>query len=348
VERNNAVASSGYFLLYGPPARWLDAAIWALCAILGLLSPFPLFHPGCQYGLLKLFLPPVSTSTTDFYHQKTDAELQFFLDNPNYYQPELVAEARRELRRRGALQSPPVAAPAPAPAYHPVPETAPAPGLKAGPVVLGVAVVLALSLSGFYYVKQKNNPATASTPATEAPPAPKAPPQLTEVATSAIPNYDVDGLVDQQLQRVPASERAAAKAAGQPLRQYRELTKRFWAAETQTEYLLNQAQEGKAGEMFADQTLVARTTWSAWNKAAVYQYKFGPAMQRHLELMSDVASSQQHLLEMYPNMLANRRFASDKEATSRATDVQYWMHDLLPVSPVTKQPYKVKAVTLHM
>ncbi|WP_460555998.1 hypothetical protein [Hymenobacter daeguensis] len=291
----------------------------------------------------------MSDSLTDFYHQKTDAELQFFLDNPGYYQPELVAEARRELRRRGVLPSPPIVAPAPAPAYQPAPEAAPAPGLKTGPVVLGVAVVLALSLGGFYYVQQKNSPA-APAPAAEAPPvaARKGPPQLTEVATSAIPNYDVDGLVEQQLRRVPAAERAAAKAAGQPLRQYRELARRFWAAETQTEYLLNQAREGKAGPVFADQTLVARTTWSAWNKAAVYKYKFGPAMQRQLELMLDVASSQQHLLEMYPDLLPNRRFASDKEATARGEDVQYWMHDLLPVSPVTGRPYKAKAVTLHM
>jgi hypothetical protein len=287
----------------------------------------------------------VSHSTTDFYQQKTDAELQFFLDNPGYYQPELVQEARRELHRRGALPSAPVAAPAPAPTYHPAPEAAPTPGLKAGPVVLGVAVVLALSVGGFYYVQQKNSPASA---AATAAPVRKSPPRLIEVPTYVIPNYDVAALAEQQLRQVPAAERAAAKAAGQPLRQYRELAKRFWAAETQTEYLLNQAHEGKAGPMFADQTLVARTTWSAWNKAAVYQYKFGPVMQRHLELMSDVASSQQHLLEMYPDMLANRRFASDKEATSRTIDVQYWMHDLLPVSPVTKQPYKVKAVILHM
>lgn len=295
----------------------------------------------------EAFFPIVPDSYTDFYHQKTDAELQFLLDNPGYYQPELVEEARRELRRRGALPSKP-AVPEPVSAPYIGPEAQPAAGLKAGPVVLGVAVVLALSLGGFYYVKQKNSPDSA--PAAVAPPAParKGPPQLTEVATSAIPNYDVDGLVEQQLRRVPAAERAAAKAASMPLRQYRELTKRFWAAETQTEYLLNQAQEGKAGPMFAEQTLVARTTWSAWNKAVVYRYKFGPTMQRHLELMTDVASSQQHLLEMYPRLLPNRQFTSDKEATSRVTDVQYWMHDLLPVSPVTKQPYKAKAVTIHM
>ena len=31
---------------------------------------------------------------------KTDAELRFFVENPSYYQEELVAAARRELRRR--------------------------------------------------------------------------------------------------------------------------------------------------------------------------------------------------------------------------------------------------------
>jgi hypothetical protein len=227
----------------------------------GLLSSF--FHSIWQpIGFAAVSFPAVADSLTDFYHQKTDAELQFFLDNPGYYQPELVEEARRELRRRGVLQSPPMLPPAPAPAYSPAPEAAPGTGLPTGPVVLGVAVVLGLSLGGFYYVQQKNNPGTANaTLAKKAPPARKGPPALTEVPTSAIPNYDVEGLVEHQLQRVPTAERAAAKAAGMPLRQYRELTKRFWAAETQTEYLLNQAQEGKAGPMFAEQTLLVRTTW---------------------------------------------------------------------------------------
>jgi hypothetical protein len=71
-------------------------------------------------------------------------------------------------------------------------------------------------------------------------------------------------------------------------------------------------------------------------------------MRQQLELMSSVASSQQHLLEMYPNLLPNRQFDSNMEATARVADVQYWMHDLMQVSPVTKQPYKAKAVTLHM
>nr|GFD52926.1 hypothetical protein [Tanacetum cinerariifolium] len=43
---------------------------------------------------------------------KTDAELRFFVENPGYYQPELVAAARRELRRRYPTASLPNAAPA--------------------------------------------------------------------------------------------------------------------------------------------------------------------------------------------------------------------------------------------
>jgi hypothetical protein len=54
---------------------------------------------------------------------KTDAELRFFVENPSYYQEELVAAARRELRRR----YPAAPVPAAAPARTPTVEAPPAP-----------------------------------------------------------------------------------------------------------------------------------------------------------------------------------------------------------------------------
>ena len=286
----------------------------------------------------------MANSTDDFYHQKTDAELQFLVDHPELYQPSLLEAARRELRRRGVV---------PAPAeLPPLTYVSPAPaaptGLRPGPLALGLAAVLLVGLGGFYVAKQKNPP-----PAPPAAPAkPKAPPRLEEVETSAIPTYDgvVSQVVTQQVQHLPAAERAAAtaKADGAALRQYRELAKRFWAAECQTEYLTNQAREGKAGPVFADQTLVARSTWSAWNKAVVYRYDLGPTMQQQVQYMSDVASSQQHILEMLPDLLPQRRFLTDKELNARNADVQGWLKEIRPTSPVTGQPYKVPSVTVTM
>ena len=134
----------------------------------------------------------------------------------------------------------------------------------------------------------------------------------------------------------------------QALRQYRELAKRFWAAECQTEYLVNQAYAGKASPMFADQALVARTTWSAWNKAAVYSYKMGPTMQQQVQYMSDVASSQQHILEKLPDLLPQRRFLTDKELNARNADVQGWLKEVRPTSPVTGRPYEAPNIIIKL
>ncbi|GAA4053325.1 hypothetical protein GCM10022409_45300 [Hymenobacter glaciei] len=287
----------------------------------------------------------MADSIDDFYHQKTDSELQFFVDHPELYQPSLIDSARRELRRRGVA----LAAPAELPALTYVsPDQSPAGGLRTGPLALGLAAVLVVGLGSFYVVKQKKQPPPVPT----APAKPKAPPRLEEVEMSAIPTYDgvVDQAVAQQVQRLPAAERAAAKAKanGMALRQYRELAKRFWAAECQTEYLTNQAHAGKAGAMFADQALVARATWSNWNKAAVYTYKFGPAMQEDFQRMQEVASSQQHVLERMPDLLPQRQFLTDKELNARGAEVQDWLRVLCPASPVTGKAYKATVIKMQM
>ena len=289
----------------------------------------------------------MADSIDDFYHQKTDAELQFFVDHPELYQSSLIVAARRELRHRGV--APVLAAPPePLPLAYASPEPAAPAGLRTGPLTLGLAAVLLVGLGGFYVVKQKNQ--APLPPAASA--RPKAPPHLEEVETSAIPAYDglVAQAVAQQVQRLPAAELAAAKnkADGRALRQYRELAKRFWAAECQTEYLTNQARRGQASPMFADQALLARGTWSAWNKAAVYSYKFGPVMQEDFQRMQRVASSQQHVLERMPDLLPQRRFLQDKELNARDTEVQDWLRGLRPASPVTGKAYKATVLRLRM
>ncbi|WP_201983172.1 hypothetical protein [Hymenobacter rubidus] len=275
----------------------------------------------------------MSDHATDFYHHKTDAELLFFVEHPDHYQPVLVAEARRELRRRGVALPVPVAPEAPA---APLIATGPAQtGLRTGPIALATVAVLAVSLGVLYFIKQKERPAAAEVVAA---PVKKAPPKLTEVATSAIPSYDgaVAGAVVRQLQQVPAKEKADA----QHLRQFRELAKRFWTAETQTEYLVNQVYAGKNGPMFVDQTVTVRETWRDWNHAAVYSFKFGPVMQAQFERMAEAASNQQHILDNLPDLLAGREFLKDEEMQNRTTDVEDLVGGLLPVSPVSGRAYK--------
>ena len=274
----------------------------------------------------------MSNSITDFYHQKTDDELRFFVEHPEHYQPSLVEAARRELRRRGVLQPlsmepvvmTPFAAPAEAPARW------------------GMGVALSLLLlavgGGTYWLKQRDDTSTAAAQARKEAQRRQPPPSLTAVATSAIPNYDgaVAAAVTQQLRPLPAAEKANA----QHRRQFRELAKRFWAAETQTEYLTNQATNGQAGPNFADQALVVRETWRAWNHAAVYTYEFGPAMQAQLVRMSEAAGHQQHILDVLPGLLPGRKFLTDNETVGRTADVQDLVGGLLPVSPVSGRRYK--------
>ena len=274
----------------------------------------------------------MSDNPTDFYHQKTDDELRFFVEHPEHYQPSLIEAARRELRRRGGLQPvpmPPVAMP-----FREVPGAAPS---RWGTGAALALLLLALA-GGTYWLKQRSDTAAAARRAQAAAQRPQAPPQLREVATSAIPNYDgaVAAAVAQQLRRLPAAEKANA----QHLRQFRELAKRFWAAQTQTEYLTNQAYAGQASPYFADQALVVRETWRAWNHGAVYTYEFGPAMKAQLARMGEAASSQQHILDVMPGLLPGQKFRTDNELTGRAEDVQDLVGGLLPVSPVSGQPYK--------
>ncbi|MFC7668153.1 hypothetical protein ACFQT0_12730 [Hymenobacter humi] len=270
----------------------------------------------------------MSDSVSDFYHQKTDEQLQFIVQQPALYHPSLVEASQRELRRRGVA----VAAPVPAPA-----EAAPPP--RAWGKAVGLSLGMVVLVSGIYWLQQHSDAQKAEVQArNEARRRHQGPPQLTEVPTNAIPNFDgaVASAVAQQPSRVPAAEKTDA----QHLRQYRELLKRFWTAETQTEHLTSQAQAGKAGPMFVDQALLVRQTWRGWNQAAVYSYKFGPVMKEHFERMANAASSQQHILDQLPAKLANRQFINDKELNARQADVQDWLAALVPRSPVTGRPYK--------
>jgi len=266
------------------------------------------------------------STATDVLRAKTAAELQFFVDNPSYYHTDLVAAARQELRHRGL-------GPAPQPAAPDYPDTgsdyADEPAATRRPVLLAALVLGLASVGGAIF--------WASRPATPVAAQVRRPaPKLETVASYAMPNFDIDNIVETQLARVPAAE----KQTPQTLRQFKGLTRRFWAAETQTEYLTAQAYAGKANPSFAEQAEMARETWRSWNKAVVYSYKLGPTMQAQYERMGKVASSQQHVLAKLPGMLDDKEFLTDKEMVARDNEVQDWLAGLRPVSPVTGKAYR--------
>ncbi|MDO7888112.1 hypothetical protein [Hymenobacter cheonanensis] len=273
-------------------------------------------------------------TATDVLRAKTDAELQFFVANPGYYHPDLVAAAGQELRRRGLAPAPPPALP-----YDDLAEEA-APSRRGLLLAAGLLGLAGAGGAYFWASRPAAQPLAAARPARLSPDSLK----LETVEARAIPNFDVDKLVAEQVAGIPAAE----KQKPQELRQFKGLCRRFWAAETQTEFLTSQAHAGQAGPLFAEQTLLARQTWRDWNKAVVYSYRFGPKMKDQLGRMASTASSQQHILANFPALLDGRKFLTDKEMNAREADVQDWLAGLRKVSPVTGKAYKATVLQIKL
>lgn len=278
------------------------------------------------------------STATDVLRAKTDAELQFFVDNPGYYHADLVAAAQQELRRRGLGPAPRPSEPVAVTDYTDEPALAP----SRRPLFIAAALLGLAGASGalFWASRPAAQPLAASRPGHLSPDSLK----LETVAARPIPAFDVDKIVREQEAAIPAAE----KQQPQELRQFRGLCRRFWTAETQTEFLISQARAGQAGPMFAEQTLVVRQTWRDWNKAVVYSYRFGPKMRDQLQRMARTASSQQHILADFPGLLADRKFLTDKEMKARDTETQDWLAGLRRVSPVTGKPYRVTVLQMKM
>lgn len=275
---------------------------------------------------------------TDSLRRKTDAELRYFVENPSFYQPELVEMARRELQQRGVLPAPTLAAVPYPHSGHAASHEAPA---SRWSKPLAASLLLLALAAGIWDLSRPSAAArrAAARPGQLSPDSLK----LESVVAHPIPSFDTEKIVDAQLASVPAAEKNQA----QELRQFRALSRRFWAAETQSEYLTARARAGQAGPEFADQALVARETWRDWNKAVVYRYKFGPVMAKQLDRMASVASSQQHILSLFPGLLLDKKFLTHRELNARETDVQAWMADLRKVSPITGRPYRTAVLRYH-
>ncbi|TDN37272.1 hypothetical protein E4631_05015 [Hymenobacter sp. UV11] len=300
-------------------------------------------------------------SPTDALRAKTDAELQFFVDNPSFYHADIVTAAQRELMRRGLGSARPASAPSPRPpgptptlaaqpahaaaytatAYDTDDTDGAAPTAGRRPLLWVAALVLVLA---GVWLWQKRTPTAAPVAMSRPPHRSPDSLKLVEVVAHPLPSYDTDPIVATQVAQIPAAEKQQAAA----LRQFRELCRRFWAAETQTEFLTNQAHAGQAGDLFADQALAVRSTWRDWNKAAVYSYDFGPKMKDQFERMGQVASSQQHILDRMPALLPGRKFLTDKELVEREIDIQDLMRGIRPTSPVTGRPYRAVVLKAHL
>jgi len=255
---------------------------------------------------------------SDVLHLKTDAELRFFVENPGYYQAELVAAARRELRRRYPTAPLPTPAPAseaaePVLTEYDVPEQRRPSWLL--PTV-GAAVLLVAGLSFWGKGDKPHQPAPVPAPAAAARPA--SPPTLeTDITAPPLPKFDTERCVDQALARVPAAE----KANDQHLDQYRIISRLFWAAQKPTAYLLGQVQQGKPNPVFKAQANMALALWQEFDQVLVYHYSFGPTMADHFARMKTVAEQQRAALtELLDATNANQplRLGAEQQATQQA------------------------------
>lgn len=237
-------------------------------------------------------------------HLKTDDELRFFVENPAYYQAELVQAARQELRRRypaPVAPAPTPAAPTPAPpgwpetqppvaALYAEPEDAPH-RATAWVLPTSVAAVVLLAGLGFWHKASHPRPAPAAAAAATAPP-PAPAPLETAISAPPLPTVDVENYVEQALTQVPAVE----KANEQHLSQYQAISRRFWAAQPPSAHLLAQVQRGQLNPAFKSQALLALSLWSDFDRTLIYSYDFGPVMGDHFRRMKAVAKQQRAAL----------------------------------------------------
>jgi hypothetical protein len=263
----------------------------------------------------------------DILQLKTEAELRFFVDNPSYYQPELVAAARRELRLRGLSPVPLAAQPA-APLADFEPATthaeqgngsntqAQSPPAHRSWLLLGsVAAVFFLAGLGFWF-KSPAPQATAPVAAKHAAPADSsttaASLKLEEAPASPIPTFDTEKYVDKALARVPASEKQNELITSQ----YRTISRLFWAAQNPSTYLIQQAQAGKPNPVFGAQLGLGLELWRNFDRTQVYSYSFGPVMADHLSRMKTIAQYQREALkELTYDVEAQRRPYLDDNQT---------------------------------
>lgn len=268
------------------------------------------------------------SAATDALLSKTDAELRFFLDNPQFYQPELVSAARRELQRRGVATT--AAAPA-APVAYPTPPPLAAPDFAADylgepaerrPLLVPLLIVLSVVAAGlglyWYFSAAQNRQALASTTAAKLSPDSL---KLESVAATPLPTVDADAFITRQLAVVPAAERR--RATPQQMQQYRGVSRRFWQAEQPTEFLLNLANSGQVTSyaLLVDQIRFAEQQWHTSGNALVYTYRFPPTMADQVDRMRAVADLERKILDHVKAqaILNNPLRLSDKDQMDYAT-----------------------------
>lgn len=218
----------------------------------------------------------MSTSpSSDSFLLKTTEELQYLVQHPELYHPELIAEAGRELRRRGAVVTRPAAAELPAApsAYEAEPAAA---ALRSwGPAAAITAAVLGL---GWWGLRTGSGPATPP-----AAPADSKPIVLEAVKVRQLPTFEAEAArqVAATRRQLPAADRADTTATGR----FARTARRYWLAENAAAYLTAQALGDSTSSVFTGQIdlTLERITW--FMKARAYDQHLHPIMEERLNEM---------------------------------------------------------------
>ncbi|GAB3227233.1 hypothetical protein GCM10027346_10370 [Hymenobacter seoulensis] len=252
-------------------------------------------------------------STPDSFLQKSDEELLYLVQHPALYHPALLAEASRELRRRGtslpALTPDPIAVTT---SIYDAPErSVAARWWPAG--VLGVAVI-GLSWWGLQ---------AASTPEATAPkPVSTAPIVLEAVQTKSLPSFEAEtaAQVAATRRQLSAADRADTTATGR----YARMARRYWLAENAAAYLTAQAKSDSVGDVFPGQVDIALEKISWFMQAKAYNQSLTPNMEENLTLMQQGLVLRKTMLNNFKYRFENKTIMMDRDmnqANFEATDI---------------------------
>ena len=209
---------------------------------------------------------------SDSFLQKTTEELLYLVQHPELYHPELLAEAGRELRRRGATVPRPAHTEA-APELNEYEQPAASSVMRWWPAAALGAAVLGLGWWGL-----RDSPGAEA-----AKPAEPKPIVLEAVQTKQLPTFEAEAARQMAATRrqLPAADRADTTATGR----FARTARRYWLAENAAAYLTAQAQGDSASSVFTGQIdlTLERITW--FMKARAYDQHLHPIMEERLNEM---------------------------------------------------------------
>jgi len=213
-------------------------------------------------------------SSSDSFLLKTTEELLYLVQHPELYHPELLAEAGRELRRRGATVPRP-AQPEASLEFSEYEQPAASSIVRWWPAAAIGAAVLGLGWWGL-----RDSSGTEVTKATSA----EAKPIVLEaVKAKHLPTFEAEAArqVAATRRQLPAADRADTTATGR----FARTARRYWLAENAAAYLTAQAEGDSASAVFTGQIdlTLERITW--FMKARAYDQHLHPIMEERLNEM---------------------------------------------------------------